>query len=74
MKPVCLPTKNSLFAGSDEDRENWACLVSLIETCKLNPVNPRDYFADLLTRLVNGWPQKLIDELMPWAWVPEQTA
>ena len=52
--------------------ENWACLASLIETCKLNRVNPQAYFADLLTRLVNGWPQKRIDELMPWNWVPDQ--
>jgi hypothetical protein len=25
----------------------------------------------LLTRLVNGWPQDRIDELMPWCWKPE---
>ena len=60
--------KNSLFAGSDEGGENWACLASLVETCKLNQVNPQAYFTDLLTRLVNGWPQKRIDELMPWHW------
>jgi len=72
MRPVALSRKNSLFAGSDEGGENWACLASLIETCKLNGVNPQAYFADLLTRLVNGWPQSSIDELMPWHWVPEQ--
>ena len=71
MRPVCLSRKNSLFAGSDEGGENWACLASLIETCKLNGVNPQAYFADLLTRLVNGWPQKRIDELMPWNWQPD---
>jgi len=71
MRPVCLSRKNSLFAGSDEGGENWACLASLIETCKLNRVNPQAYFADLLTRLVNGWPQKRIDELMPWNWQPD---
>ena len=36
MRPVALSRKNSLFAGSDEGGENWACLASLIETCKLN--------------------------------------
>jgi transposase len=72
MRPVCLSRKNSLFAGSDEGGENWACLASLIETCKLNGVNPQAYFTDLLTRLVNGWPQNRIDELMPWHWAPEQ--
>ncbi len=72
MRPVALSRKNSLFAGSDEGAENWACLASLIETCKLNRVNPQAYFADLLTRLVNGWPQKRIDELMPWNWASQQ--
>ena len=71
MRPVALSRKNSLFAGSDEGGENWACLASLIETCKLNGVNPQTYFTDLLTRLVNGWPQKRIDELMPWHWIPQ---
>jgi hypothetical protein len=37
-------------------------------TCKLNGVDPQSYLADLLTRLVNGWPQARIDELMPWYW------
>ena len=72
MRPVCLSRKNSLFAGSDEGGENWACLASLVETCKLNGVNPQAYFADLLTRLVNGWPKKRIDDLMPWNWQPDR--
>ena len=71
MRPVALSRKNSLFAGSDEGGANWACLASLIETCKLNGLNPQTYFTDLLTRLVNGWPQKRIDELMPWHWAPQ---
>jgi transposase len=73
MRPVALSRKNSLFAGSDEGGANWACLASLIETCKLNGVNPQTYFTDLLTRLVNGWPQKRIDELMPWHCAPQQS-
>ncbi len=72
MRPVSLSRKNSLFAGSDEGGENWACLASLVETCKLNGVNPQAYFTDLLTRLVNNWPQNRIDELMPWHWAPKQ--
>jgi transposase len=63
-----------LFAGSDEGGENWACMASLIETCKLNEVNPLTYMAELLIRLVNGWPQDRIDELMPWCWTPKPDA
>ena len=47
---------------------NWAHVASLVETDKLNGVNPQAYLADLLTRLVQGWPQARIDEPMPWMW------
>jgi transposase len=66
MRPIALSRKNALFAGSDEGAETWAGLASLIETGKLNDVNPQAYLTNLLTRLVNGWPQARIDELMPW--------
>jgi transposase len=72
MKPVILSRKNSLFAGSDEGGAGWARMASLIETCKLNQVNPQRYLSDVLTRLVDGWPQSRIDELMPWHWAAEQ--
>jgi transposase len=65
---VALSRKNTLFAGSDEGAENWAAVASLIETCKMNSIDPQRYLADLLTRLVNGWPQARLDELMPWHW------
>ena len=55
-----------MFAGSDEGGENWAAVASLIETCKLNGVDPQRYLTELLTRLVNGWPQARLDALMPW--------
>jgi transposase len=43
-------------------------IASLIETCKLNGVDPQAYFADVLSKLVNLWPASRLDELMPWAW------
>ena len=66
MRPIALSRKNALFCGSDDGGENWAAIASLIETCKLNRVEPLRYLTNLLTRLVNGWPQARIDELMPW--------
>jgi len=68
MRPIALNRKNALFAGHDTGAENWACLASLIETCKLNGVDPQAYLTDVLTKLVNLWPAARIDELMPWAW------
>jgi transposase len=68
MRPIALNRKNALFAGHDTGAENWACLASLIETCKLNRVDPQAYLTDVLTKLVNLWPAARIEELMPWAW------
>lgn len=65
---MALSRKNALFAGSDEAAENWAMLAFLIETCKLHGVNPDAYFIDILTRLVNNWPNNRLAELLPWAW------
>jgi len=71
MRPIALSRKNALFAGSDEGAENWAVLASLIETCKLHGVNPEAYFSDVLTKLVNNWPNSRIAELLPWTWTPK---
>src|ERR1700740_3200614 len=73
IRPIVLNRKNALFAGHDEGAQNWACIASLIETCKLNGVDPQSYFADVLTRLVNLWPASRLDELMPWAWAAEHS-
>jgi transposase len=71
---IALNRKNALFAGHDRGAENWACLASLVETCKLNGVDPQAYLADVLTKLVNLWPASCLDELMPWAWAAARTA
>ena len=54
IRPIALNRKNALFAGSDVGVEHWAVIASLIETCKLNRVEPLGYIADVLTRIVNG--------------------
>ena len=48
---------------------NWAMIASLLETCKLNRVDPLAWLTDVLTKLVNRWPASKIDDLMPWAYV-----
>ena len=70
IRPIALNCKNALFAGSDTGGEHWAVIASLVETCKLNAVNPHGYLTDALERLVAGHPQSRIDDLMPWAHRP----
>ncbi len=45
-------------------------MASLIETCKLNQVDPEAYLADVITKIVGNWPMSRIDELLPWAYAP----
>jgi hypothetical protein len=66
IRPIALNRKNALFAGSDEGGANWAIIASLIETAKLNGINPHAWLTDTLTKLVNRWPASRIDQLMPW--------
>ena len=70
LRPLCLTRKNSLFAGNDGGAENWAVTSSIVETCKLLGVNAQAYITDVLTKIVQGWSNSRIDELMPWAWKP----
>ena len=73
IRPIVLNRKNALFAGHDQGAENWACIASLIETCKLHGVDPQTYITDVLTKLVNLWPASRLDELLPWTWVAKHS-
>jgi transposase len=72
LTPTQLTTLKSyglaLFAGSDGGGGSRACVASLIETSKLNDVEPYVYLQDILLRLVAGYPVNRIDELLPWNW------
>jgi transposase len=74
IRPLALNRKNALFAGSDGGGEHWAIHASLIETCKLNGVDPQAYLADILARLVEGHPINRLDELLPWNWAAAHQA
>ena len=73
IRPLALNRKNALFAGSDGGGEHWAILASLIETCKLNAVDPQAYLTDVFTRLADGHPINRLDELLPWAYAAPVT-
>ena len=66
IRPIALNRKNTLFAGHDAGATNWGVIASLIETCKLNGVDPYAYLTDTLSAIVGGHKQNKIDELLPW--------
>jgi transposase len=73
VRPLALTRKNALFAGSDGGAEHWAVIASLIETCKLNGIEPHGYLTNVIARIVNGHPQSRLDELLPWAYPATQS-
>ncbi len=54
IRPLALTRKNALFAGSDGGGRHWAVIASLVETCKLNGVEPHAYLSDVLTQYRRG--------------------
>ena len=68
IRPITLNRKNALFAGSDGGADHWATIATLIETCKLNDIDPLSYLTDVLARIVNSHPNRDIDALLPWAY------
>ena len=65
IRPIALGRKNHLFCGHDEGGRSWACIASLIETCKINSVDPLAYLTATLTAIANGHPKSRLDELLP---------
>ena len=66
IRPQAITRKNSLFAGSDGGGRTWANIATLLQTAKMNNVDPQAWLAQTLQRLANGWPSAEIDALMPW--------
>jgi hypothetical protein len=67
LRCVPLGRKAWLFCGSDRGGERAAVLYTLIQTAKLNNVDPQAWLADVLARIADHSAQRL-DELLPWNW------
>ena len=70
MKPVALGRKNWMFAGSQRGGNSMAIAYTLIETAKLNKVDPQAWLTWVLERVADHKINRL-DELMPWNYSPE---
>jgi transposase len=71
MRPIALGRKNWLFVGSKTAGERAACLMSLIESAKLNGHDAWHYLKDILTKLPT-WPNSRLQELLPHNWQAPQ--
>ena len=73
MRGVAIGRSNWTFAGSDAGGHRAAAVYTLVETCKLNGVDPQAWLAHVLAKLPDH-PAKRIDELLPWNWTASQQA
>jgi transposase len=64
---MALGRKNYLFAGSDAGGRRAAAVYTIVETAKMNGLDPEAYLADVLGRIADH-PANRIDELLPWNW------
>lgn len=66
---MALGRKNALFAGSDSGGRHWAIIATLIQTAKLNGVDPLAWLTDVLERIVSGRTKRNeLATLLPWIW------
>jgi transposase len=70
IRAIALGRKNYLFAGSDKGGHRAATLYTILQTAKLNDLNPEAYLTNTLAKIADGHPINRIAELMPW---PSQT-
>ena len=72
LRPIGIGRKNWLFAGANTGAETLARAMTVIETAKLNGLDPQAYLTDILSR-INDHKINRLDELLPWNWAPVVT-
>jgi transposase len=70
---MALGRKSWLFCGSGRAGQRAAVALSLIQTCRLNDVDPQAWLANVLASIAEH-PANRFDELLPWNWLPQRTA
>jgi hypothetical protein len=66
LRGIAVSRKNFLFLGSDRGGDRAAAIYTIVESAKLNGLNPEAYLAAVLDRLASGHSNHRLDELLPW--------
>ena len=73
LRGIAITRKNFLFPGSQAGGERAAILYTVLETAKLNGLDPEAYLADVIDRMAKGHPINRLSELLHWNWLrPEK--
>jgi transposase len=68
LRTIAVSRKNFLFLGSAEGGVRAAHIYTVVESARMNGLNPQAYLADVIDRLAKGWPRSRLDQLLPWNW------
>jgi transposase len=74
IRGIAMTRKNFLFLGSDEGGRRAAIFYTVIESAKLNEIDPEAYMADVIDRMAKGHPINRLAELLPWNWKAARAA
>src|ERR1700691_1606181 len=71
LRGLALGRKSWLFAGSERGAERAALMYTLIQTAKLNDLDPQAWLADVLAKIAEP-PQTRLGNLLPWNWMSDR--
>jgi len=71
LRGLALGRKSWLFAGSERGAERAAIMYTLIQTAKLNDIDPQAWLADTLSKIAET-PQTRLGKLLPWNWMSDR--
>ena len=74
LRGIAITRKNFLFLGSETGGERAATLYTVLETAKLNCLDPQTWLTDVIDRMARGHPNNRLTELLPWSWQPQVAA
>ena len=66
IRPQTITRKNALFAGSDGGGRTWATIATLLQTAKMNGVDPFAWLTQTLQCIAGGWSNRDLDQLLPF--------
>jgi transposase len=70
LRGLALGRKSWLFAGSERGAERAALMYTLIQTARLNDIDPQAWLAGVLARIAD-MPQTKLADLLPWNWLAQ---
>lgn len=74
LRTVAVTRKSYLFLGSDEGGRRAAAIYSIVESARLNGLDPNAYLADVIDKMAKGWPRSRLADLLPWQWKAARAA